>query len=285
MLVPFLLYYILFQYLPMYGLQIAFKDYSIFKGIQESPWVGFKNFNMFFSSPYFVRTLRNTIIISLYQLAFFFPAPIVLALLFNEVRSTAFKRSVQTLTYIPHFVSIVVIAGIVTQFLSPSYGIINTIIKWFGGEPIYFLMKPRFFRPIFTGMNVWKETGFRSILYVAVISNIDLNLYEAAIIDGAGKWRQFLSVTLPGLLPTVLVMLLMEVGKMLNVNYQAIILLYQPSTYETADVISTYIYRAGIQEGQYAITAAAGLFNAVFGFVLVFFMNKFTHKLSETSLW
>ncbi len=284
-LIPFLIYMAVFVYKPMYGLQIAFKDYSIFKGIEASPWNGLKNFEAFFSGPYFWPTLKNTLLISCYALAFGFPFPILLAILFNEIPFKRFKSITQTMSYLPHFISAVVIAGIVTNFLSPSYGLLNLIIEKFGGEKQYFLTKPEYFRPIYTAMNVWKEAGFGSVIYLAALSAIDTQLYEAAVIDGAGKWQQIRHVTLPGIRPTVVIMLLMNLGNVLNVGYETIILLYQPVTYETADVISTYVYRLGLINGDYATATAAGFFNSVAALALTVVANQISRKVSEISLW
>lgn len=285
MLLPCLAYYIVFHYFPMYGLQIAFRDYNIFKGISDSPFVGLYHFNRFFHSPEFVRVLRNTIIISLYSLAVGFTAPIVMALLLNEVRHKWYRSFVQTIIYIPHFISMVVVAGLVVNLLSPSYGLVNMIIEKLGGEKIYFMMDPKYFRTIYVLMNAWKETGFASIVYIAALSAVDTQLYEAAMIDGAGRWKQTLYVTIPGILPTIITMLIMRIGNILLLGYEGIILLYQPSTYEVADIISSYVYRSGMRETQYSYAAAVDLFNGVVSLVLVMSANYLSRKLTETSLW
>jgi putative aldouronate transport system permease protein len=286
LLIPFLAWYIIFAYKPMYGLQIAFKDFSVYKGIEASPWVGFEHFETFFKSPYFWRLLKNTVLLSLYQLLFAFPAPIILALLFNELKNGVFKATVQTFTYLPHFISVVVVAGIVTNFLAPSNGIVNILIEMMGGEKQYFLTNPDYFRTIFIGsMDIWKEAGFGTIIYIAALSGVNPALYEAAVIDGANKWKQMWHITLPAIIPTIAIMLVMKVGSMLEVGYEAIILLYQPATYETADVINTYVYRSGLQDARYDLATAVGLFNAVVGFILVVFANKMSKKLTETGLW
>lgn len=285
MLMPCLLYYIVFHYFPMYGLQIAFKDYNIFKGISESPFIGLDHFVRFFQSPDFFRVLKNTIVISLYSLAVGFTAPIIVALLLNEVRCKKFRSSVQTIIYIPHFISMVVVAGLVVNFLSPSYGLINQIIQKLGGEKIYFMMEPKYFRTIYVLMNAWKETGFASIVYIAALTSVDTQLYEAAVIDGAGRWKQTLYVTLPSILPTIITMLIMRIGNMLLLGYEGIILLYQPSTYEVADIISSYVYRSGMLETQYSFAAAVDLFNGIVSLILVMGANRISRKLTETSLW
>ncbi|NMA85371.1 MAG: sugar ABC transporter permease [Epulopiscium sp.] len=285
LLIPFVAFFLIFTYKPMYGLQIAFKDYSLFKGITASPWIGFENFRVFFKSPHFIRVLKNTLMINLYGLVFGFPIPIILALLFNEVKNDKFKRVAQTLTYLPHFVSVVVVAGLVVNFLAPTHGMVNHIIEALGGERVYFLIKPEYFRTIFTGMNIWKETGFGAVIYIAALAGVDPQLYEAAVVDGATKWKQMIHVTIPGILPTVTIMLILRIGKMLEVGYEAILLLYQPATYQTADVISTYVYRAAMEQGNYAMATAVELFNAIIAIILVYGANKFSKKFSETSLW
>lgn len=285
LLIPFILWILFFAYKPMIGLQIAFKDYSIFKGISGSAWVGLEHFKEFITNEYFFRVLKNTFMINLYSLLICFPAPIILAILVNEVTNKKYKKVVQTLTYLPHFISIVVIAGIVTTFLSPSTGLINIILEKFGMDKIYFLTKPEYFRGIYTGMNLWKEAGFGSVVFIAAIAGINGSLYEAAKIDGANKWQQIKNVTIPGIMPTIVVMLIIRIGNMLNVGYEAIILLYQPATYQTADVISTYVYRSGMLDGRYDFATAVGLFNSIIALILVFSANKLSKKVSENSLW
>ena len=285
LLIPFVAYYALFYFRPMYALQIAFKDYSLYKGIAGSPWVGFENFIAFFTGPYFVRTLTNTLYISLYSIIFGFPAPIILALLFNEVRNKTFKKFSQTLTYMPYFISAVVVAGIVINFLSPTSGLVNVLIEKMGGDKTYFLSKPEYFRAIYTAMNIWKETGFGAVIYIAALAGIDQELYEAGVIDGANKWKQLWHITIPSILPTIAIMLILRIGGIMEVGYETIILLYNPAIYETSDVISTYVYRGGIQEGAYDMATAVGLFNATVALFLVFFANKISKKFAETSLW
>jgi len=274
-----------FLYKPMYGLQIAFKDYSIFKGVAASPWIGFEHFETLFGSEGFTRALRNTIAISFWSLLIGFPVPIMLALMFNEILNRKFKSTAQTIVYLPHFISSVIIAGIVITAFSPSAGIVNTIMGWFGLDPIYFLTKPEWFRPIFIGTTVWQEAGFQSIVYLAAIAGVSPTLYESAVVDGASRWQMMWKITLPSILPTIIIMLIIRIGNMLEVSFEMIILLYQPSTYETADVVNTYIYRQGLQNGQYDFAAAAGLFNAVVAFVLVIGANSIAKRYSRTSLW
>lgn len=285
MLLPVITYYILFIYKPMYGLQIAFKDYNVYRGIANSPWVGFKHFTAFFQGPFFWRLIRNTILLSIYGLIFGMPLQIILALLFNEIKNKTFKKAVQTISYLPHFISVVIVAGLVTSFLAPSNGMINILRSKLGLEKVYFLVVPEYFRTIFTTMNIWKEVGFGSIIYMAALTSIDTQLYEAAVIDGAGRLKQTWHVTLPGIMPTIIIMLILNLGSLLNVGYEAIILLYQPVTYETADVLSTYVYRAGLMENKFALSTAVGFFNSFAALILTTIANYISKKTSEISLW
>ncbi len=285
MVLPAVVWYIVWNYFPMYGILIAFKDYSIFKGVFKSEWVGLKNFIEFFSSPYAWRVIRNTITINLYSLVTIFPLTIILALLLNEIRIKWFKSGVQTMLYLPHFISTVVVAGIVVTFLSPSSGIVNIIIAAFGGEKTYFLTKAKYFKPIYLIMSGWQGIGFGTILYTAALSGIDESLYEAARLDGASKLRQIWHVTLPGIAPTISIKLIMTIGGLLSVGSEAILLLYQPITYETADVISTYVYRMSIEGGNYSLGTAIGLFNGVVGAILVIIANKVSQKVTNAGLW
>lgn len=285
MLVPILAFFIFILYKPMPGLVIAFKDFSPFKGVGKSPWVGFAYFKEFFQSPYAFRVIKNTLVISLTSLVFGFPAPIIFALLLNELRAKKFRVLVQTVSFVPHFISVVVICGLVVNFLSPTTGVINSIIEMLGGEKVYFLSKPEWFVPIFTIMNIWKGAGYAAIIYIAALTGISEELYEAATVDGAGRLQKILYVTLPGLLPTIVIMLIINLGNILNVGYESIILLYNPGTYDTADVISTYIYRVGIGEARYDYATAVGLVSSVISFVLVIIANKVGNKLAGTGLW
>lgn len=285
MLLPMMAFFVLFLYKPMGGLVIAFKDFSPFKGIAASPWIGLEHFREFFTGPYCVRVIKNTLVISSVSLVFGFPAPIILALLLNELRAKKFKMLVQTISYIPHFISVVVICGLVINFLSPSTGVVNEMIKLFGGEPIYFLSKPQYFVPIYTIMNIWKSTGYGAIIYISALTTIPEVLYEAATVDGAGRWKQLLYITLPSLMPTIVIMLLINLGNILNVGYESIILLYSPGIYETSDVISTFIYRTGLAEGRYDYATAIGLVNSLVAFAMVMAANKISNKLTNTGLW
>lgn len=290
LLVPFVAFYIIFMYVPMYGLLMSFKEYSPFMGVFGSPWAhmnGFGHFYDFFTGPYFVRLISNTLIMNIMLIIFGFPMPIIFALMLNEVRSKMFKTSIQTISYLPYFVSTVVVAGLVMDFLSPSYGIINMAYKWISGSEtgIYFMAKPEYFRWIYTLMDIWKGTGFGSIIYTSALAGIDMELYEAAKIDGAGRWRQLMSVTIPGILPTIAIMLIMRLGNILNLGYEAIILMYSASTYETADIISTYVYRIGLKDGNYSLSTAVGLFNGVVALIMVYASNTISRKVGEVGLW
>jgi len=285
MLIPTLVWFIVFLYKPMYGLQIAFKDYSIFRGVANSPWIGWEHFTYLFDNDQFIRAVWNTIKISALNLIFGFPAPIILALMFNEILHATYKRTAQTIVYLPHFISSVIIAGIVITAFSPSVGIVNTVLGWLGFDPVYFLTKPEWFRPIFVGTGIWQEAGFGSIVFLAAIAGVNPSLYESAVVDGANRWQMIWKITLPSILPTIIIMLIIRIGNIMEVSFELIILLYQPATYETADVVNTFIYRQGLQSGQYDFAAAAGLFNAVVAFVLVMAANSISRRYSRTSLW
>ncbi|SFB49788.1 carbohydrate ABC transporter membrane protein 1, CUT1 family (TC 3.A.1.1.-) [Cohnella sp. OV330] len=284
MLVPVVAYYVLFYYVPMYGLQIAFKDYTPGLGMWGSDWVGFRYFHDFFNSYYFWRLLRNTLLLSFYELLFGFPASIVLALLLNELRSSRLKRFVQTVTYMPHFISLVVVAGMLVDFLARD-GLINNVLSWFGAEPIAFLRESGWFRTIFISSNVWQSVGWGSIIYLSAMSGIDPSLYEASRVDGASRWRQTLSVTLPGIMPTVVILLILQIGHFMSVGTDKILLLYNSSTYETADVIGTFVYRKGILESNFSYSSAVGLFNALINFTLLVLANAISRRTSENKLW
>ena len=285
MFLPVLLYYILFRYAPMFGLSIAFKDYNQFLGYDKSPWVGFKFFNQFFNSIYLWRLVRNTLLINLYDLIFNFPASIALALLLNEVQNRRFKKITQTVTYLPYFISSVVIASMVVQFLSPSSGIINNLIAALGGERQYFMVQPEAFRTIYTLMNLWKNIGWNSIIFLAAISGINGELYEACMVDGGGYLRRMWHITLPGIAGTIVVLLIMRLGHVMDTGYETILLLQNNANLETSDVIGTYVYRRGLKGGEFSYGTAVGMFQSVTGFALVIFANWLSRRYSETSLW
>jgi putative aldouronate transport system permease protein len=284
MAVPVILFYIVFCYAPMGGMLISFQDYSPVRGILHSKWIGFQNFIDFFSGYQFPRLLKNTLLLSFYLIIFSFPAPLILALLINELGGKVFKKAVQTISYLPHFISLVVICGIIVDFTS-SEGVINQILSIFGVTPVAFLMKPARFRPLFVISDIWQHAGWSSIIYLAALSSIDPALYEAAIIDGAGRFRKIISITIPSLLPTVTVLFIMRIGNIMSVGYEKVILLYNPTIYSTADIISTYIYRRGLLETNYGISTAVGAFNSIINFMLVWLANKMSRRLSENSLW
>ena len=281
---PVVLYYFVFAYLPMYGVIIAFQQFSPGRGIWGSEFIGFENFINFFNSFYFFRLLRNTVLISLYDLFWSFPAPIILALLINEVRSRHFKSTVQTVTYMPFFISLVVVCGIIIDFSLP-YGFINDVLVLFGRERVNLLGRPDYFRTIFIASNIWQTIGFSSIIFLAAISAIDQELYEAAVIDGANRIRQTLHITIPSISATILILLILRVGNMLNVSFEKIILLYNPITFEVADVISSFVYRRGLLHFDFGYSAAVGLFNSVINFILLIAANSASKKFSGSSLW
>lgn len=282
--VPVILFYALFMYGPMFGLVIAFKQYNIGQGIIGSKWVGLQYFKEFFQGIYFSRTLINTFVISFLDILLGFPLPIIFALLLNELQGKWFKKTVQTVTYLPHFISMVVICGMIVDFFGTN-GIITHFIEMFGGENANYLAKPEWFRGIFVGTNVWQTFGWNSIIYLAALSGVDAQLYEAARIDGAGRFKQMWHVTLPGICPTIITMLILRMGQVLSVGYEKIILLYSPSTYEVADVISSFVYRMGLQSSRYSYSAAVGLFQSMINIIVLVIANKLAGKLSETSLF
>ncbi|WP_244971195.1 ABC transporter permease [Vallitalea guaymasensis] len=282
---PGLIWYIMFAYKPMIGLRTAFYDYNIFKGFSGSTFVGLDNFIQFIQGADFARTVTNTLMIAFWQLVVCFPIPIILAIAVTEMKNKFVSKLTQTATFLPYFISIVVVCGMTINFLSPSTGVINFILQKLGFDPVYFMVKPEYFRGIYTTMTLWKTAGFSAIVYIAAIMGIDQQLYEAAKVDGAGKWKQIRHVTIPGILPIVVVMLVLNIGKMVKVGYEAILLLYKPTTYSTGDVIATYVYRTGITNGNYGLATAAGLFEAFVALILVVLANKISKRLSETSLW
>lgn len=283
-ILPVLIYFVLFHYKPMYGLIIAFKRYKPALGIWRSPWVGLNNFVRFFNDYYFFRLIRNTFTISFLSILFCFPVPILLALLLNEVKNQKFKKTVQTITYMPHFVAMVVMCGMINSFVS-SNGIINDIIAFFGGKRVNLLTKKAYFYPIYIISNIWKNVGWDSIIFLAALSGIDQEQYEAARIDGAGRIQQMRYITLPGILPTISILLILKLGGILSVGYEKILLLYQPITYEVADVISTYVYRKGLIEGDYSYSTAINIFNSVVNIIFLRFANWMSKKAGQSGLY
>jgi putative aldouronate transport system permease protein len=283
-LLPVIIYFAIFAYVPMAGILMAFQNFTIKGGIWGSPWVGFKNFADFFGAYQFLRLLRNTFLISFYDLLLNFPAPIIFALLMNELRSVKFKRVIQTISYMPYFVSLVIICGIIIDFFS-SNGAMTSVISFFGGPSGNLLGMEGMFRPIFVGTNLWQSIGFSSIIYMAALSGIDQELYEAAVLDGANRLRQTWHITLPGISPTIIILLILRLGSILNVSFEKVILLYSPAVYETADVISSFVYRKGLMEFNYGYSTAVGLFNSVISLIIIITTNAISRKVSETSLF
>ncbi len=269
----------------MYGALIAFKDYNLYAGFFESEWVGLKYFRELFVTSDFPRVFRNTILISVYKLLFRVPAPIVLALLLNEVRNALLKRGVQTVTYIPYFISWVILAGFFMDILSPNAGIINRILGAVGIEPIFFLGDKRWFRSILVVTDIWKGAGFGAIIYLAAIAGIDPQLYEAAIIDGANRWKQTWYITLPGIASTIIVILILRMGHILEVGHEQVLMMYNPAVYEVGDVITTYIYRIGLGRLEFSLTTAAGLFRSIIACVLIIITNTIAKRLRQISVW
>lgn len=284
LVLPVVLYYFIFCYLPMFGAIIAFKNYSPSLGIIKSPWVGFTHFRAFFSSYYFWRILKNTLVISLYSIIFCFPAPIILSLILNEVKCKPFLKVTQTLLYLPRFISVVVICSLIKTF-TYNDGIVNDLIVFWGGVREPLLQNPKYFRAIYIISEIWQTIGWDSIIYMAALSGVDQELYDAAYVDGAGKLKQMFCVTLPSIAPTIVVLLIIKIGSIMNLGYEKIILLYNESIYETSDVISSFIYRKGLQEFDWSYSTAVGLFNSVCSFVLLFSSNALSRKITENSLW
>lgn len=282
---PVIVYFVVFQYFPMYGVQIAFKDFIATKGIWGSSWVGFKHFERFFESFYFWRLIKNTLGIGLYELAVGFPVPIVLALMINEIRSKFFKRFVQTVTYAPHFLSTVVIVGLILIFLSPATGMINQLLGLFGIGPISFMTEPGWFKSIYVLSGVWQHMGWSSIIYLAALTGIDPQLHEAARVDGASRLQRIWHINLPGIMPTIVILLILNVGSVLGVGFEKVFLMQNSLNMSASDVISTHVYRSGILGAQYSFSAAVGLFNAVVNFIMLIVVNRIARKVSETSLW
>lgn len=283
-IIPVILYFLLFAYKPMYGVIIAFKRYRPALGILGSPWVGLEQFETFFKDVYFRRILTNTFSISGLSILFGFPAPVILALLLNEIRCVWFKRTVQTISYMPYFISMVVLCGLLKTFCQTD-GVFNDLIAALGGVRASLLSEKSMFYPLYVGSGIWQGIGWDSIIYLAALSGIDQEQYEAARIDGAGRFRQMASITLPGLMPTITILFILRMGGILNVGFEKILLLYQPLTYEVADVISTYVYRKGILEANYSYSTAVGLFNSLVNICFLLVTNAISRRVSETSLF
>ncbi|WP_284646438.1 ABC transporter permease [Paenibacillus silviterrae] len=285
LVLPCLLYYLVFRYAPMFGLVITFKNFNLFKGIWASEWVGFKYYIMFFQNPDFWILMRNTFLLGAYKLLFGFPAPIILALLLNELKHVLFKRFVQTVSYLPHFISNVIVASMVIMFLSPSGGLINQILQSLGITPINFMMQPGWFRTIYVISDIWQQIGWESIIYLAALTAVDPQLYEAASIDGANRWRKLWHVTLPGIASTIVIIFIMNVGKVLEIGFEKVFLIYNPAVYETADIISTYVYRVGLEQGNFSYGASIDLFMGIISLIFIYTANYISRKVGENSLW
>lgn len=285
MLIPGILFFLIFCYGPMYGLVIAFQDYYPLKGINGSKFVGLKHFEALFTDPFFVSVLKNTIIISIYKMLVCFPAPIFLCLVLNEIKNLKFKKVAQSVSYLPHFISWVVVSGIIIEFLSPSRGPINILLQSMGFDPVFFIAEPHYFRGVLVVSDLWKSIGWGSIVYLAAVTSIDPSLYEAAEMDGAGRIRRIIHITLPALAPIVTVMLIMQSGKILNDSFEQVYNFLTPTTYGVGDVISTFVYRMGIQKMQYSFTTAVDLFKNIISFALVMLTNYVARKTNDYALW
>ncbi|MFE5320092.1 ABC transporter permease [Paenibacillus sp. NPDC056579] len=285
LLAPGVLYFLIFKYLPMWGVVIAFQDYSPFKGILHSNWVGFDHFIRLFQYDKFWQIFRNTILISLYNLVFFFPAPIVIALLLNEIRISWFKRSVQTVIYLPHFISWVVVAGITYLLLGTQGGMVNELIVASGGQPLPFLTTPDWFRTLLVSQSIWKEAGWGTIIFLAALSGVDTQLYEASIVDGAGRWRQLWHITLPAIRSTIFILLILRLGNILDVGFEHIFLMLNSTVNSVGDVFETYVYREGLIGGKFSYTTAVGLFKSLIGLILVVGANWLTKKFGEEGVF
>lgn len=279
------LYYIVFHYIPMYGVQIAFKDFKATDGIWGSAWVGFKHFKRFFASSQFVSLIKNTLGLSLLQILLGFPVPIILAIMLNQVKNQRFRKFAQSILYCPHFISIVVLAGMLYIFLSPRNGIVNTIIKMLGGEAIFFLGEAKYFKLTFVISGIWQNAGWSAIIYIAALAGISPDLYEAAQVDGANKWQRIRHIDIPGIMPTIIMMLIMEIGKVMSLGFQKAYLLQNAQNLSASEIISTYIYKVGMLDAQYSYSAAVNLFNNVINIILLVTFNKLAKKLTDNSLW
>lgn len=284
-LLPAVAIYLVFKYYPMYGVQIAFKDFRASRGIWGSEWVGFEHFIRFFEAYNFWPIMENTILLSLYSLVFSFPVPIIVALMLNQMMAKRYKKFVQTVIYAPHFISTVVLVGMLGVFLSPNSGIVNHIIAFFGGEPVLFMANEGWFRPLYILSGIWQETGFATIIYLAALAGVNPELHEAAVMDGANKWKRIRHVDIPSILPTIIILLVLAMGNVMSVGFEKAFLMQSDLNYAVSNIIPTYVYELGIQKAQYSFSAAIGLFNAVINIVLLVTVNKVAKKLTETSLW
>ena len=278
-------YIVVFHYVPMYGVQIAFRQYNYYDGILGSQWIGLTHFETFFRSPMFLRLLGNTLTLSVYQLAAGFPFPILLAIAINESRFRLFKKTVQTVTYAPHFISMVVFISMVTQVLSLRSGILNHVIEALGGERINFMGIPELFQSIYVWSGVWQNTGYSAIIYLAALAGIDPTLHEAAIVDGATQFQRIRHIDIPGILPTIVILLILNTGQIMNVGFEKVFLLQNPLNIVRSEVIATYVYQVGLVSGNFSFSAAVGLFNSIVNFILIISVNAIARRVGETSLW
>ncbi|MFD0961039.1 ABC transporter permease [Paenibacillus chungangensis] len=284
-MLPGILYFLVYKYAPMWGIIIAFKDFNIFAGISESDWVGWQHFRDMFHDSQFYTVFFNTLIISIYKLLWGFPGPIILALLLNEVRHFLYKRSIQTLAYLPHFLSWVIVAGVLQNILSPTSGVVNQFLGYLGIEPIFFLADPQWFRAVIVASDIWKDIGWGAIIYLAALSGVNPEMYEAATVDGANKWQQILKITIPSILPTIIILFILRLGHVLDVGFEQIFIMLNPLVHNVGDVIETYTYRVGITQGKYSYTTAVGLFKSLIGLLLVIAANRTAKKLGHEGLW
>nr|WP_247740845.1 ABC transporter permease subunit [Cohnella sp. LGH] len=282
---PAVLYYVLFHYVPLYGIQIAFKNFLAFKGIAGSPWVGLEHFERFFRSFEFTRIILNTIKLSVLQLVVGFPAPIILALMLNQLMHKRLKKFVQTVIYAPHFISTVVIAGMLFLFLSPDTGMINKLIGLFGGEPVFFMGDPDWFRPVYVLSEIWQNTGWGTIIYLAALTTISPELHESAVVDGANKFQRILHIDIPGIMPTAVILLILSTGNIMSLGFEKVYLLQTPLNLPSSEIISTYVYKTGLVGAQYSFSTAVGLFNSIINFIILITVNQIAKKASNTSLW
>jgi putative aldouronate transport system permease protein len=285
LLLPALVLLIVFRYLPLFGLSLAFKQFNYAQGIFGSPWYGLRHFVDFFSYYRFKEIFLNTVILSLYKLAAHFPLPIILAVALNEVKSAKLKKTVQTVTFVPYFISVVVIVGMMLQLLAPQTGLINNIISYCGGQRINFIGDPANFRHLFVWSDVWQMTGYSAVLYIAALTSVDQSMYEAASIDGVTKWQKIIYIDFPAILPTVIIMFILEVGRIMDVSFEKVILLQNPVNLRTSEVLSTYIYKVGMIDGRFDFATAGTLFNSLINFTLLVMVNRIAKKAGETSLW
>lgn len=282
--IPFI-WYIIFKYVPMYGIQIAFKDFSATRGIIGSPWAGLHHFERFFQSSYFWELLWNTLSLSLFSLLFGFPVPILLALLIYEINGKRMKKWLQNVTYIPHFLSLVVIVGMLNVFLDPDTGKVNQLLSLLGVDPVPFMRKAEWFQTVFVSSDIWQHMGWSSIIYLAALTGIDPTQYEAAKMDGASRFQRLLHISLPGMLPTIVIMFILQVGHLMDIGFEKVLLMQNPINASKGEILATFVYKNGIQQGQFSYTAAAGLFNSVIDFILLILVNSWARKKTDSSLW